>query len=214
MLDEEAPEELIEGFLQRLEAQYPYMEGHWRRVALQAWSMGEALDLGREALDRLRTCSLVLDIGMLDDAIYSLVAADAENGVDFMQNPDVRLVVERHPIIGARMLEELGFPGEVTAAVRHHHEWYNGWGYPDGLSGVTIPMLARILAVADAFVNITRDQPFRAGCEDAEALEEIVGYAGVQFDPWVVPALQKAVSGEAGVPESLIDRTIDLALEE
>jgi hypothetical protein len=148
------------------------------------------------------------------EAIHALVAGCTDSGIDYMQNADVRRAVERHPVVGAKKLEELGFPRPVVLAVRHHHEWYNGWGYPDGLSGVAIPLLARILMVADAFVSITSERPFRSGCTPAEALGEIVGYAGVQFDPWVVPALEKIVTQKAHATESLIDKTLDLALEE
>ncbi len=131
-----------------------------------------------------------------------------------MQNADTRRAVERHPVLGSKKLEDLGFPRNVVLAVRHHHEWYNGWGYPDGLSGVSIPILSRILTVADAFVSITSDRPFRSGCSEEEALEEIVGYSGVQFDPWVVPDLEKVVTQKTRESESLIDTALDLAVEE
>lgn len=212
---EENAEGVILGVvIRRLEALYPYMAGHWQRVAYEAFAVGEELDLSGEALEQLRTCAFVMDIGMIDESIHSLVAAEADSGSDFMQNPDTRQAVERHPVLGSRKLEELGFSGEAVLAVRHHHEWFNGWGYPDGLSGVTIPLLSRVLSAADAFVSITWDLPYRAACSEVEALEEIVGYAGVQFDPWVVPALEKVVGRKSSAAECLIDRTIDLALEE
>lgn len=198
----------------RLESMYPYLKGHWVRVAFEASAMGEELELSREALEQVRTCAYLMDIGMIDESIHALIATCTESGVDYMQNADIRRAVERHPVLGAKKLEELGFPRPIVLAVRHHHEWYNGWGYPDGLSGVAVPLLARILTVADAFVSITSERPFRSGCTPAEALEEIVGYAGVQFDPWVVPALEKIVTQKAHATESLIDKTLDLALEE
>jgi HD-GYP domain-containing protein (c-di-GMP phosphodiesterase class II) len=198
----------------RLEALYPYMKGHWQRVAFEAGAMGEELEMNQESLEQLRVCAYLMDIGMIDESIHRLIANCAESGTDYMQNADVRRAVERHPVLGARKLEELGFPRPIVQGVRHHHEWYNGWGYPDGLSGVSIPLMARILTVADAFVSITSDRPFRSGCTPTEALEEILGYAGVQFDPWVVPALEKIVTQKAHATESLIDRSLDLALED
>ncbi len=198
----------------RLESLYPYMKGHWQRTAFESASMGEELDLSQEALEQLRMCAYLMDIGMIDESIHALIANCSETGVDYMQNPDVRRTIERHPVTGARKLEELEFPRPIIIAVRHHHEWYNGWGYPDGLSGVAIPLLARLLAVADAFVSITSDRPFRQGCTPAEALEEIVGYSGVQFDPWVVPALEKMVTQKAHATESLIDKTLDLSFKD
>lgn len=198
----------------RLEAMYPYQKGHWQRVSFEASAIGEELDLSQEALEQLRTCAYLMDIGMIDESIHSFVAGSTESGVDYMQNADIRRAVERHPVVGAKKLEELGFPRPVVMAVRHHHEWYNGWGYPDGLSGVAIPLLARILMVADAFVSITSERPFRSGCTPSEALDEIIGYSGIQFDPWVVPALEKIVTQKAHATESLIDKTLDLAFEE
>jgi HD-GYP domain-containing protein (c-di-GMP phosphodiesterase class II) len=198
----------------RLEAMYPYQKGHWQRVSFEASAMGEELELSREALEQLRICAYLQDIGMIDESIHALVSGCTDSGVDYMQNADVRRAVERHPVLGARKLEELGFSRPIVLTVRHHHEWYNGWGYPDGLSGVAIPLLARILMVSDAFVSITSERPFRSGCTPAEALDEIIGYDGVQFDPWVVPALEKIVTQKAHATESLIDKTLDLALEE
>lgn len=198
----------------RLEALYPYMKGHWQRVVFEAAAMAEELDLSHEALEQLRVCGYLMDIGMIDESIHAHVKGCTLSGVDYMQDAEVRRAVERHPVLGANKLEELGFPRPIVLAVRHHHEWYNGWGYPDGLSGVAIPLIARLLAVADAFVSITSDRPFRSGCTPSEALEEIVGYSGVQFDPWVVPALEKIVTQKAYATESLIDKTLDLAVEE
>jgi len=167
---------VIMGAVQRrLEAMYPYMKGHWQRIAFESAALGEELDLSQDALEQLRMCAYLMDIGMIDESIHALTVNCSQTGVDYMQNPDVRRTVERHPVMGARKLEELGFPRSIILAVRHHHEWYNGWGYPDGLSGVAIPLLARLLAVADAFVSITSDRPFRQGCTPAEALDEIIG---------------------------------------
>ncbi len=198
----------------RLESMYPYMKGHWQRVSFEVSTMGEELDLSQEQLDQLRVCAYLMDIGMIDESIHARIKDNSETGVDYIQNADLRRAVERHPAIGARKLEELGFPRPIVLSVRHHHEWYNGWGYPDGLSGVSIPLLARILMVADAFVSISSDRPFRSGCTPAESLEEILSYTGVQFDPFVVPALEKIVTQKAHATESLIDKTLDLAVEE
>lgn len=198
----------------RLEVLYPYMKGHWQRVAFEGAGLGEELDLSREDLELLRKCAYLMDIGMIDDSIHTLIAKCTDKGVDYMQNSDIRRAVERHPIIGSIKLEELGFPQQIVLAVRHHHEWYNGWGYPDGLSGVKVPVIARILAVADAFVSLTSDRPFRFSCSPTDALEEIIGYSGVQFDPWVVPALEKVVTQNSHVAESLIDTDLELEEEE
>lgn len=198
----------------RLESLYPYMKGHWQRIAFEGAGICEELELSRDDLELFRTCAYLMDIGMIDDSIHALVAKCTDKGVDYMQNAEIRRAVERHPILGSIKLEELGFPKPVVLAVRHHHEWYNGWGYPDGISGVKIPAISRILSVTDAFVSLTSDRPFRYSCPAEEALEEIIGYSGVQFDPWVVPALEKVVTQDSHATESLIDRGMDLDEEE
>jgi len=198
----------------RLETMYSYMKGHWQQVSFEAGAMGEELDLGQEALEQLRICAYLMDIGMIDETIHALIKDNTDTGVDYMQDADIRRAVERHPVLGARKLEELGFSRPIVQAVWHHHEWYNGWGYPDGLSGVSIPLLARILMVADAFVSITSNRPFRSASSEEEALEEIVGYTGIQFDPYVVPVLEKIVTHESRETESLINKTLDLSAEE
>jgi HD-GYP domain-containing protein (c-di-GMP phosphodiesterase class II) len=198
----------------RLEMMYPYMKGHWQQVSFEAGAMGEELDLSREAMEQLRICAYLMDMGMIDETIHALIKDNTETGVDFMQNADIRRAIERHPVLGARKLEELGFSQPIVQGVRHHHEWYNGWGYPDGLSGVSIPLPARILMVADAFVSMTSDRPFRPAGTVEEALDEIDSYTGVQFDPYVVPALEKVVTQKSHETDSLIDRTLDLAAEE
>src|SRR5450759_5639923 len=82
----------------RLEAMYPYMKGHWQRVSFEASAMGEELDLSREALEQLRTCAYLMDIGMIDESIHALVSDCTESGLDYMQNADIRRAVERHPV--------------------------------------------------------------------------------------------------------------------
>jgi len=201
---------VVMGAVQRkLEALYPYMDGHWQRIAFEAAALGEEIDLSTETLEQLRECAYLMDIGMIDESIHALVANCTKTGVDYMQNPDIRRSVEKHPVIGAQRLKELGFPEPIVLAVRHHHEWFNGWGYPDGLAGQAVPVLARVLAVVDAFVSVTSDRPFRAACTQAEALEEINGYSGVQFDPMVVPALEKVVRRKNHVIKSLLDKTLE-----
>ncbi|MDD5748363.1 MAG: HD domain-containing protein [Actinomycetota bacterium] len=193
----------------RLEALYPYLQGHWQRVAFEAAGLGRVLELSQEALQQVRKCAYLMDIGMLHESIHSLIATCTEAGVDYMQDADARRYVEKHPVIGADKLHELGFPRTIVLAVRHHHEWYNGWGYPDGLSGVAIPLLSRLLAVADAFVSIQSDRPYRSGCTATEALEEIVSYSGIQFDPWIVPALDKIVTQKVQKQETLLDKPLE-----
>ena len=100
--------------------------------------------------------------------------------------PSEWLEMRTHPEVGAQIVAPLGFLGDAVLVIRHHHERYDGTGYPDGLRGEAIPTPARIFSVVDAFDAITNDRPYRKARSVGEALEEIARRAGTQFDPHVV----------------------------
>lgn len=100
--------------------------------------------------------------------------------------PSEWLEMRTHPEVGAQIVAPLRFLGDAVLVIRHHHERYDGSGYPEGLRGEAIPTPARIFSVVDAFDAITNDRPYRKARSAEEALEEIVGRAGTQFDPQVV----------------------------
>jgi len=102
--------------------------------------------------------------------------------------PDERRVLERHPALGSNMLISLGL-GAVSGWVLHHHERWDGTGYPDGLAGEAIPLPARILATVDAFDVLVSDHVYRGRLSQAQALAELKRGAGTHFDPAVVEAL-------------------------
>jgi len=89
-------------------------------------------------------------------------------------------------VIGVGLVEPLGLPSEVSMAIRHHHEWWDGRGYPDGLFGAQIPIAARIVSVADAYDAMTSDRPYRRALSQEVAVEELKRFSGVQFDPVLV----------------------------
>ena len=95
---------------------------------------------------------------------------------------------KQHPEVGARLVQPLGFSEDIGDAIRHHHERFDGAGYPRGLAGEAIPLGARIFAVVDTFDAMTSDRPYRAACSIQDARDEVQRWAGRQFDPRVATA--------------------------
>jgi len=98
--------------------------------------------------------------------------------------------IRRHPIFGDAILAPLKFLGRVTGMVKHHHERWDGDGYPDGLAGDAIPRASRIVAVSDTYDALTSDRPYRSRRSHDEAMEVILAERGKQFDPTIVKALE------------------------
>ena len=159
-----------------------YTTEHAHAVADLSRSVGMEFGFGEGALEALELGALLHDLGKLGvpEAIVqkpsSLTRLEME-------------IVERHPDIGARMVEPLWCLRRVVKAIRHHHERYDGGGYPDGLQGEEIPLAARIVAVADAYDAMVRGRPYAATRPRTEAIRELRGAAGGQFDARVVAVL-------------------------
>ncbi|OIP66422.1 MAG: hypothetical protein CO150_04460 [Nitrospirae bacterium CG_4_9_14_3_um_filter_53_35] len=107
--------------------------------------------------------------------------------------------IRKHPAIGVTMLQHVSFLDRERLIILHHHEWFNGSGYPSRIRGERIPIGARIIAVADAYVAMCHDRSHRKGRGDKEAVEELIRNKGRQFDPSVVDAFIRALAG-AGQP--------------
>jgi HD-GYP domain-containing protein (c-di-GMP phosphodiesterase class II) len=105
-------------------------------------------------------------------------------------------IVRTHPALGAKIVAPIRFLGDAALVIRHHHEWFDGGGYPDGLGGAAIPLAARVFSVADSFDAMTNDRPYRNALTREHALEEIQDGAGTQFDPDVVEAFVDMIEAE------------------
>ena len=100
--------------------------------------------------------------------------------------PNERLDLQRHPVIGEQETSKMGLPRGVQLLVRWHHEWWNGCGYPDGLSGEQIPLAARILRVADCYAAVTSARPFRPAMSEEQARKHLIEWTAIEFDPTIV----------------------------
>lgn len=167
-----------------------YTAEHALKVARLSRLVGMYLGLSEQDLETLELSALLHDLGKLgvSDAVLDKPGPLTE---------EERAAVKRHPDIGARMIEPIDALCEVVPVVRHHHERYDGKGYPDGLKGEQIPLLARIVAAADAYDVMLRGRPHRPRRAQQEALEELSDQSGGQFDPRVSEALIWVVTSES-----------------
>lgn len=174
-----------------VDAKDPYTRGHSERVARMAGRIAAVMDLDEHAIETIMLAGLLHDIGKIGVPDSILLKPD---GLDEAE----RAVMIRHAELGAEILEGIGAPAllPVVPLVRHHHEWFNGAGYPDGIAGEMIPLGAAIIAVADAFDTMTTDRPYRRRCSPAAAVNELRRWAGVQFHPAVVEAFVRVVESD------------------
>jgi putative nucleotidyltransferase with HDIG domain len=172
-----------------LEARDAYTHGHTRRVTRHAERIARAMRLAPEEVARVRTAAALHDVGKLNTPREVLNKPGRLTDEEFA-------VVKRHPVEGADMLAGFGDP-DITAMVRHHHERLDGGGYPDGLAGEDIPLVARIVRCCDAYSAMTTDRPYRKARASGEAVAELWRCAGTDFDPTVVDALTAVVEPDA-----------------
>ncbi|WP_313884941.1 HD domain-containing phosphohydrolase [Desulfofundulus sp. TPOSR] len=180
---------VVQALAAALEARDAYTRGHSLRVAKLARLCARFLGLGAGEQEQVYMAGLLHDIGKIGVRENILLKPGP-------LTPEERKEMQGHPEVGARILEPAGFPGGVTAAVRHHHEDYGGGGYPDGLSGEEIPLLARIIRVADAYDAMTSARPYRKALTPDQAFNELKRCAGSQFDPRVVEAFLRIPGDE------------------
>ncbi|MHB0884808.1 MAG: GAF domain-containing protein [Bacillota bacterium] len=171
----------VKTLAEAVDARDHHTRAHSTRVARYALMIAHQLDLPVEQLATVEYAGLLHDIGKigLDDGILR------KKGI---LDPLERAQMMEHPTKGANILQQVAAFREIVPLVKHHHEWFAGGGYPDGLSGPAIPLGARVLAVADAFDAMTTDRPYRLGLTPEEALSRLAAGSGTQFDPTIVGA--------------------------
>ena len=175
-LDPARTVEFLEVLAETIEIKDPYMRGHARRVAYYASLIAYRMHLSAEEHDHVRLAAFLHDLGKVGVPTDLLLRPGALSREELA-------IVQEHPAIGARLIRPLDIAVRVSEAIRHHHEWWDGTGYPDGLAGTDIPLVARVIGVADAFDAMSSDRPYRKALSRETAVSELRRYAGVQFDP-------------------------------
>ena len=169
-IDEQA-KSVVLSLARSIEAKRPLMEGHSERIVKHAVQLGMSLDLAKDDLQELRIACLLHDVGKVavpDEILLKPGALNAEETE----------IVRQHPAIGEDICAPLKSLRRILPVIRHHHERMDGSGYPDGLRGLEIPLMARILQIADIYDALTTDRPYRHALSSEDALETLNTEAG------------------------------------
>jgi response regulator RpfG family c-di-GMP phosphodiesterase len=183
----------LEILAETIESRDLYMRGHARRVSFFADLLAERLCLGRREREEVRLAAFLLDIGKVgapSDVLAGQVLPEAQRLAS----------IRSHSEVGERLLRPLGLGTPIARILRHHHERFDGTGYPDGLAGHDIPLAARVIAIADAFDAMTCEQPYHPARSREDALAELRTEAGAQFDPELARLFCSLVEGGAEPP--------------
>ena len=177
----------------------PYTRGHSGRVAKYSIIIGEYMNLGTEELDRLRISALLHDVGKIgvDDRVLKKPGKLTDEEFELMK---------QHPTKGANIMRPVAQLKDMLPGIELHHERMDGAGYPHGLTGDQIPMMARIIAVADTFDAITTNRPYQTAMDIQFARDRIHSLAISKFDPTVVAALEASIeSGRLRLSPTLVE---------
>jgi putative nucleotidyltransferase with HDIG domain len=180
----------MESLSATVDARDAYTAGHSRRVQQLALAVGRELGLSQAELELLGHAALFHDIGKLGIPDAILLKPTSLTDEEWV-------IMASHAEEGASIINRLGFLSDAVPAIRHHHERFDGRGYPHGLQGEDIPLGARIIHVADAFDSMLTTRVYRPARPAAEALDELRANAGSQFCPRCVAALEAVVAAEA-----------------
>lgn len=159
-----------------VDAKVPFFRDHVKKVEEYSIQFGKKLKLSKKDQETLKLAAILQDLGYL--TISETMLSKRETFA-----PDEWAQIKQHPVTGANLIEQVPALAPVLPAVRHHHEWYDGNGYPDGLKGDAIPYLARVLAIADSYASLVSDRPYRRAFKPYEARALITAGSGKQFDP-------------------------------
>lgn len=177
----------VAALIKAIEAKDKYTRGHSQRVTEYSLAIAKILALSKEEMKVIKFCGLMHDIGKIGI------------GDSILHNPSKLSskeyeIIKSHSVMGEEIIQPVGFLKKGLPLIRHHHERYDGRGYPDGLRGKAIPLMARIMAVADSFDAMTSDRPYRKALSLEKSIRELKKESGTQFDPEIVKAFLTLLS--------------------
>ncbi len=180
---ERVNQELLELMVKAIEARDPYTSGHSRRVSNYARLIARAMGMSARDVDRIGTAALLHDVGKIHE-VYAPILRKPDK-----LTAEEWTIMRTHPAKSAELVATVSQLRELVAPVRHHHENWDGTGYPDGLAGEAIPIGSRVVLLADTIDAMTTDRPYRKALGEAQVRAELVKYSGKQFDPQICDRL-------------------------
>lgn len=181
--------EIIAGLAAAIDAKDHYTHGHSEQVMDYAVAIAQEMGMPMELVEDIREASLLHDVGKIGISEKILLKPGPLTKEEYEQ-------VKQHPIISKKILEPVSSLRRIIPAIYHHHECYDGSGYPEGLKGVDIPIESRILAVADAYQAMVTDRAYRQALPEGKAVAELKNNAGKQFDPKIVDVFLRFLERE------------------
>ena len=164
-----------------IDAKDPYTQGHSERVTSFSLATARKMSLGKDSLEQVQMAALLHDVGKIgiEDAVLRKPDRLTDEEFD---------IIKRHPAMGASIMAPIKQLKDIIPGMRHHHEAYDGSGYPDGLGGADIPLIARIIAPSDTFDAMTSDRLYQKAMDDDFVIKTLIRLSGTRFDPKVVQA--------------------------
>jgi putative nucleotidyltransferase with HDIG domain len=180
---EQTNEELLELMVKSLEARDPYTSGHSRRVQHYSSIIARAIGLSEKQIEHISRAALLHDVGKIYDK-YAAVLSKQDK-----LTPEEWAIIQDHPTDGANLVSTMTRLRDIVPAIKHHHENWDGTGYPDGLAGERIPIASRIIRFADTIDAMTTERPYRAPLTETQVRAEVIRCRASQFDPEIADNL-------------------------
>jgi putative nucleotidyltransferase with HDIG domain len=183
---EQTNRELLELMVAAIEARDPYTSGHSRRVADKARIIARSVGVNGKDIERIVAAALLHDVGKIHEVFGPILSKPGR------LTPEEQVIMRTHPIKSAELAGKVTELRDVVPLIRHHHENWDGTGYPDGLKGDVIPLGSRIIMFADTIDAMTTDRPYRAALDAQAVRRELLRFRGTQFDPAICDMLLRS----------------------